>query len=214
MNASIHIPVASDEADATLGKLLRGSATSWPGEDEWVALVQAIATGDQFAFRDLYARMHSLVFTLIMRIVRDLQTSEELTIDVFHGIWTRAASYRQSGGSVVGWVMNQARSRAIDQTRFERRQKRVNPFPDNPESEQQSPTADALFDSELRGLQVRRAVAQLTEYERTAIEMAYFSDCTYAEVADRLHEPPGTVKTRIRSGLAKLRVSLAAEEHS
>lgn len=206
-------PELVNEAPAlTLGALLRGS-TSGPRtpESKWVELVQAIAQGDQVALRDLFGRMHTLVFTLITRIVRDKRTAEELTLDVFHDIWRDAGSYSPAGGSVVGWVMNQARSRAIDQLRYEHRKKRVDPFPDVDASYVEDNAASRLEESE-RDRHLRAAVAQLAPQERNAIETAFFADCTYAETAALLQAPTGTVKTRIRSGLEKLRASLGSEE--
>jgi RNA polymerase sigma-70 factor (ECF subfamily) len=178
-----------------------------PSESAWLAILQSIAAGDQLALRELYGRMHHLVFTLIMRIVQNRQTAEELTLDVFHDVWERAGSYEEGTGSVVGWVMNQARSRAIDQTRFERRKKRVNPFPDE-DAEVSANLPEALLNASQHEQQIRCALTYLTPPEQRVIELAFFADCTYAEVALRLDEPAGTVKTRIRSALKKLRVVL------
>jgi RNA polymerase sigma-70 factor, ECF subfamily len=197
----------------TLGSLLQGASSSQVPESLWVGLVHSIATGDQAALRDLYGRVHAPVFTLVLRIVRDQRTAEEVTIDVFHQVWKRAHTYQSAGGTVVGWVMNQARSRAIDQIRFEGRKKRVNPFPESHDTEEE-PDSGELLDSRCRETQLRAAVARLTPKERSAIEMAFFSECTHAEVAVRLQEPEGTVKSRIRSGLEKLRQALTSPESS
>jgi RNA polymerase sigma-70 factor, ECF subfamily len=117
----------------TLGDLLYGGQTTPPvSEKDWVALVHAIAAGDQRALHTLYERMHRVVFTLSVRITNDRATAEELTLDVFHDVWRRASSYDPAGGSVAGWIMNQARSRAIDRLRFEQRKKRVDPHAESP----------------------------------------------------------------------------------
>jgi RNA polymerase sigma-70 factor (ECF subfamily) len=193
----------------TLGTILcAGVPKVRTSEASWVALVQSVAAGDQLALRDLYGRSHAIVFTLIMRIVRDKLTAEELTLDVFHDIWKRARSYDVAGGTVVGWIMNQARSRAIDRMRFESRKKRVDPHPDAAEPATES-DADAEIDSGARDRQLRVAVSRLAFGERSAIELAFFSEFTYGETAVRLNEPVGTVKSRIRSGLDKLRHALA-----
>jgi RNA polymerase sigma-70 factor (ECF subfamily) len=95
----------------TLGALLyAGCGSQLTTESVCLALVRSIAEGDQVALRDLYVRMHRLVFTLIVRIVQDRGTAEELTLDVFHDVWRRASSYEEAGGTVVGWILNQARS--------------------------------------------------------------------------------------------------------
>jgi RNA polymerase sigma factor (sigma-70 family) len=94
-------------------------------EGEWVEIVRSIASREPHALHALYQRAHRIVFTLIMRITNDGETAEEVTMDVFHDVWRRAATYDAAGGTVVGWIMNQARSRAIDRLRFEQRKKRV-----------------------------------------------------------------------------------------
>src|SRR5262245_6460676 len=118
------------EGPRSLGELLRaGESTPRASEKEWYELVRAIARGDQLALHTLYIQTHRLVFTLSMRITSNRATAEELTLDVFHDVWRRAATYDPANGSVVGWVMNQTRSRAIDRLRFEQRLKRTNDQP-------------------------------------------------------------------------------------
>ena len=87
-------------------------------EADWVALVQAVAAGHLPALHALYARTHRIVFTLTMRISNNRETAEELTLDVFHDVWRRASTYDPANGTVVGWIMDQARSRAIDRLPF------------------------------------------------------------------------------------------------
>ena len=109
---------------ATLGDVLYAKSKAPVPEQDWAALVQSIAAGDQLALHALYERAHRIVFTLIMRITANRETAEELTIDVFHDVWRRASRYDAANGTVLGWIMNQARSRAIDRLRFESRKKR------------------------------------------------------------------------------------------
>src|SRR6185295_565107 len=109
---------------ATLGDVLYAASKAPVPEQDWTALVQSIAGGDQLALHALYEMAHRLVFTLIMRITANRETAEELTIDVFHDVWRRASDYDPANGTVLGWIMNQARSRAIDRVRFESRKKR------------------------------------------------------------------------------------------
>jgi RNA polymerase sigma-70 factor (ECF subfamily) len=200
------------ERPATLGDVLYAAKSkNVPSERDWVALVQRVAAGDQLALHGLYERTHRVVFTLALRLTSSRETAEELTLDVFHDVWRRAARYDPANGTVLGWIMNQARSRAIDRLRFEQRKKRV-----DPEAGDSLPLAEALnghdvlhFKQQCQAL--RAALGLLTAAERQAIEAAFFSEMTHAEVAARLNEPLGTVKTRIRSGLHKLRQTLAAE---
>ena len=190
----------------TLGALLYADdSKDRVSEDEWFALVQAIAAGDQLSLRALFERTHRLVYTLSVRITNDPQTAEELTVDVFHDIWRRAGSYDAADGTVLGWVMNQARSHAIDRVRLQQREKRIDPGADA-----SCATADSYAELVIddQSLAVPQAVKLLTSTEREAIETAYFAELTYAQTAARLNQPFGTIKTRIRSGLAKLREAL------
>jgi RNA polymerase sigma-70 factor, ECF subfamily len=196
--------------ETTLGDLLYANKARAPiPESDWVVLVQSIARGDQLALHALYTRTHRLVFTLIMRITSNRETSEELTLDVFHDVWRKASTYDPAGGSVVGWIMNQARSRAIDRVRFDRRKKRVDDHPDGPSVATAAGGPQEAFDVREQGRLLRLALQALTSQDRQAIETAFFSELTYAEAAARLNQPVGTVKTRIRSGLAALRQALA-----
>jgi RNA polymerase sigma-70 factor (ECF subfamily) len=178
-------------------------------ETDWRRLVGAIAKGDQAALHALYERTHRIVFTLIVRITNNRETAEELTLDVFHDVWRRASTYDVKGGSVVGWIMNQARSRAIDRVRFDQRKKRLNHHPDNEFPVAADSGPQEAFDLREQARLLRDALTVLKPEERQAIETAFFSELTYHEVAARLRQPLGTVKTRIRSGLGKLRQALA-----
>lgn len=206
------VPAIGTEADGTLGAVLytKPPAKLVP-EQEWVGLVQSVAAGNQPALHALYERAHRVVFTLALRITGDRETAEEVTLDVFHDVWRRASSYDPANGSVLGWIMNQARSRSVDRLRFETRKKRVDPAPgDGPQADDEAADGFAMLELKERAMALRAALGVLTADEREAIESAFFSELTYAEVAARLNQPLGTVKTRIRSGLHKLRRALAA----
>ena len=211
MSANVR-PEQLEPTETTLGDLLYADkGKPQDSEAEWVELVCAISTGDQLALQRLYGRAHRIVFTLVMRIVNSRETAEELTLDVFHDVWRRAGRYDASGGTVVGWIMNQARSRAIDRLRFENRKKRINPNPQGADEESERGPGDTLEGKE-RGHALRAAVlAVLTREERLAIETAFFLEHTHVEVATLLNQPLGTVKTRIRSAMVKLRDALATE---
>jgi RNA polymerase sigma-70 factor, ECF subfamily len=200
----------TEKSPTTLGDVLYAKCKAPVPEQEWAALVQSIAAGDQFALHALYERAHRIVFTLIMRIAANRETAEELTIDVFHDVWRHASRYDAANGTVLAWIMNQARSRAIDRMRFERRKKRSHGGDVQPLGEATADPRDVL---ELReqGESLRAALATLTPEERQAIETTFFAGLTHAEAAARLNQPLGTIKTRIRSGLHRLRQALAAE---
>jgi RNA polymerase sigma-70 factor (ECF subfamily) len=179
-------------------------------EKDWVRLVQSIAAGDQLALHSLYEQTHRIVFTLIVRITNNRETAEELTVDVFYDVWRRASAYDPAGGSVVGWIMNQARSRAIDRLRFENRKKRVINYLENPLITTAANDPQHAWQVKEQSQFLQNALEVLTPEERQVIESAFFSELTYQEVAAKLNQPIGTVKTRIRSGLSKLRQKLGA----
>jgi RNA polymerase sigma-70 factor (ECF subfamily) len=199
-----------ERTPGTLGEVLYANPSSaLVSEAEWVALVQSVAAGDQRALFALYERAHRVVFTLTMRITVNRETAEEVTLDVFYEVWRRASHYRESDGTVLGWIMNQARSRAIDRLRFEQRKKRVRPETVD-DVATATPDPDDLIAFTQQSQALRGALDVLTRDERQAIEAAFFSELTYAKVAEQLNQPLGTIKTRIRSGLHKLRQALAA----
>jgi RNA polymerase sigma-70 factor (ECF subfamily) len=151
------------------------------------------------------------VFTVIMRITRNRQGAEELTLDVFHDLWRKASRYDPEAGPVLGWILIQARSRALDRLRHERREKRVAGAEDW-RDESVVLNSEEMVAKRQAGRALREALSALTAGELLAIETAYFSELSYTEAAERLGEPVGTVKTRIRSGLTKLRKVLVCEE--
>jgi RNA polymerase sigma-70 factor (ECF subfamily) len=200
----------AQETPATLGDVLYAKSKAPVPEQDWAALVQSIAAGDQLALHALYEMAHRIVFTLAMRITANRETAEELTVDVFHDVWRRASGYDPANGTVLGWIMNQARSRAIDRLRFENRKKRSDGGDVQPLAEAAADPRDAVELREQRD-SLHKALAALTAGERQAIETTFFAGFTHAEAAARLNQPLGTIKTRIRSGLHKLRHALPAE---
>jgi RNA polymerase sigma-70 factor (ECF subfamily) len=210
----VRLPVTpkkqAQNSAATLGDVLYAKSKAPVPEQDWATLVQSIAAGDQLALHALYERAHRIVFTLVLRITANRETAEELTIDVFHDVWRRASRYDAANGTVLGWIMNQARSRAIDRVRFENRKKRSHDGDVQPVAEAAADPHDVLALRQ-QGESLRAALTALTPDERQAIETTFFAELTHAEVAARLKQPLGTIKTRIRSGLHKLRHRLTAE---
>jgi RNA polymerase sigma-70 factor (ECF subfamily) len=198
-------------AASTLGDVLY-SRTSRPlvAEAEWVALVHAVARGDQPALHGLYERAHRAVFTLAVRITANRETAEELTLDVFHDVWRRAHAYDAANGTVLGWIMNQARSRSIDRVRHDLRAKRAVRLR---EAAEPAVAEDASEELERKQARARAASALrgLEPAQRQAIAATFFEGLTHAEAATRLREPLGTIKTRIRAALRKLRLVMGME---
>lgn len=203
-----------DPTPGTLGGVLYAKDGPTPPETEWVQLVQSIAARDQLALHALYERAHRLVFTLALRITSNRDTAEELTLDVFHDIWRNAVKYEPAAGTVLGWILNLVRWRAIDRLRFESRQKRLQPQDQDWRHWTAPRDSEDAIALRQEAEALRKALMVLTPDEQHVIELAYFSGLTYGEVAERLNQPLGTVKTRIRSGLAKLREALANGEQS
>lgn len=173
----------NEPTQSTLGDVLYGGLSQTPAtEKDWVKLVQSIAAGDPLALQGLYERTHRIVFTLIMRLLGNRETAEELTLEVFTELWRRAPNYDVESERVVAWVMNVARSKALDRLRFEHTE------------------------------YFRAALDALTPEERRAIEGAFFSQLTPEEISARLNQPAETVRAEIRAGLHKLRRALAADE--
>jgi len=202
-----------ERAPGTLGEVLyAGTSKVLVSEGEWVVLIRAVAAADQGALHALYERSHRAVFTLAMRITANRETAEEVTLDVFHDVWRHASCYQEENGTVLGWIMIQARSRAIDRLRFDQRKKRANPEIGDPLPAVVTASPDDLIALKEQSQALRAALVVLTPDERMAIEAAFFSEMTYVEVAERLNQPLGTIKTRIRTGLHKLRQALAEGE--
>jgi RNA polymerase sigma-70 factor, ECF subfamily len=198
------------KSPATLGDVLYAKSKVQVPEQVWAKLVHSIAAGDEHALHALYVMAHRIVFTLIMRITANRQTAEELTIDVFHDIWRGAAHYDPMKGTVLAWIMNRARSRAIDRLRFENRKKRSTA--DNlPVEDEAMADPDDVVALREQQVALRVALAALTPDERQAIELTFFAGHTHIEAAARLDQPLGTIKSRIRAALHKLRQALAVE---
>jgi len=174
------------------------------------AALERMARGDQEALAQLYDRYGRLVYSLALRIVRDQRDAEEIVQEVFSQAWRQSGRYSAGRGSVVAWMLTLTRSRAIDRVRGRRARPEATAsetaladVPDN------APAADEQLAWAARTAQVRAALDSLPFLQRTAIELAFYEGLTHVEIAERLEQPLGTVKTRIRQGLLKLRDRLA-----
>ena len=174
-------------------------------------LIQQVAKQDRDAFSQLYDRFSTLVFTLAMRMLKARSDAEDLLQEVFVQVWRQAQNYSAERGSPEAWIINIARSRAIDKIRSIRRMQKSFVLTDDParaESPENVESSEA--ESETR-LTMNSALANLPDPQRKVLELAYFDGLTQNEIAGQLAEPLGTVKTRMRSGIQKLREILGTQ---
>jgi RNA polymerase sigma-70 factor (ECF subfamily) len=174
-----------------------------------VDLIRRMAAGDREACAPFYDRFAPLVYPLVLRIVRDPTEAADVLQEVFWEAWQAADRYDPGRGSPEAWLVTRARSRAIDRVRATRRRGGATATPLDEAVVAADPAPDAADRVADRGVVVS-ALARLTEAQREVIELAYYGGLTQTEIADRLKQPLGTVKTRIRLGLERLREVLVA----
>jgi RNA polymerase sigma-70 factor (ECF subfamily) len=168
-------------------------------------LLARVARGDQEAFAELYDRYASVVFGVIRRVLRDPTQSEEVAQEVLVEAWRIAARYDPDRGSVRTWLCTMAHRRAVDRVRSEQASReRIERIAHDQHNAEGDVVSDAVT-SRLERQQVRDALGTLTDLQREAIELAYYGGHTYREVSELLGAPLGTVKTRMRDGLIRLR---------
>jgi RNA polymerase sigma-70 factor, ECF subfamily len=174
------------------------------------ASLARIAGGDEQALAELYDRHARLVFSLALRILQVRADAEDVVQEVFAQVWAQARRYDPGRGAVAAWMLTLARSRAIDRLRARRARPEAGA---EPALAERLPDSAAPPDHDLLSAEqvdrLRRALAGLPNAQRVALELAYYEGLTHAEVAVRLGQPLGTVKTRIRQAVIRLRESLA-----
>jgi RNA polymerase sigma-70 factor, ECF subfamily len=173
-----------------------------------INVVQRLAAGDRDAVAELYDRHAARVMGLALRIVRNSSDAEDVVQEVFSQAWRTAPNYQPARGTVAGWLLMMARTRAIDRLRSrESRRDAV----DGPELDglpaDVAPVSEQLIASQ-QAARVREAMMTLPVEQRTALELAYFEGLTQTEIAERTQTALGTVKTRIRTALTSLRRSV------
>ncbi|WP_322795561.1 sigma-70 family RNA polymerase sigma factor [Tepidiforma sp.] len=195
----------------------RLSAAELAERADWTdeALMHAILARDPHAFAVLYDRYVDLVYTAAYRILGDTGLAEDTVQDVFVRLWRRPETFIAERGRFISWLMSVTRNRAVDELRARgRRWKREgSPIAEPAEHAEpifHQPQPDPLRSAELHDeqLAVRRALASLPREQQEVLELAYFGGLTQQQIAALLHEPLGTVKTRIRLGMQKLRRGL------
>jgi RNA polymerase sigma-70 factor (ECF subfamily) len=168
-------------------------------------IIEHCARGDEAAFALLYDELAGLVYGIVLKVVRNPALAEEVTQEVFTEVWRQAPRHDRKRGSVRSWVATIAHRRAVDRVRSEQAARH------REEREAAGATVDLTYEveeavgNEMERQRVRQALQSLTEVQRDAVELAYYGGYTYREVAVVLDVPEGTVKTRIRDGLIRLR---------
>lgn len=176
-------------------------------------LLEHISNQDRDALETLYERYGRRVFSLAVRILSDSVSAEEVTQDVFMSVWRRGATYVSKKGKFTTWLFSIAHNRTIDDLRKRRRDRsRNNDDIDdhlNLESSDVSPADATVAQSEYA--KIRAAMEKLPDEQKNVVELSYFKGLTQTEIADKTGQPLGTVKTRMRLALKKLRKALSAE---
>jgi RNA polymerase sigma-70 factor (ECF subfamily) len=176
----------------------------------WDEYVRRAAAGEPEGLSSLYDESSSLVYGVILRILGNEADAEEVTSDVYTQVWRQAKNFQTQRGTVQSWLVMLARSRAIDRLRSSQRLKREQPEEEASEFASPDPNPEQRRVEKEQTERVRRALEALAPAQREAIEMAFYGGYTQTELAEKLGQPLGTVKTRIRLGMMKLREHLAA----
>ena len=181
----------------------RGRAVGTAPGPDLAALLAEVAKGDQAAFEAVYDRVAAPVFGTVRSVVRDPGLTEEVTQEVFVEIWRAASRFDASRGSAMAWVATIAHRRAVDRVRSEQR---------SADRDRRAASSLIAYDDVAETVEdnldrerVRRCLRTLTDLQREAVTLAYYGGYTYREVANLLRVPAGTVNTRMRDGLIRLR---------
>lgn len=177
---------------------------------DWTPLLHRIAQGDHAAVADLYDATNKVVFGLALRILADRAIAEDVVVEVYAQVWRQASTYDTQRGTPLSWLLTLARSRAIDALRGRQRVQKIEPLETIANADSETLNPEETSSTVERRRVVCRALDSLSADQRQVIELAYFSDLSHAEIAAKLGQPLGTVKTRIRTGLLRLRELLGS----
>ncbi|HYP54038.1 MAG TPA: sigma-70 family RNA polymerase sigma factor [Pyrinomonadaceae bacterium] len=177
--------------------------------NDQATLIRSVASGDQHALAALYDSTSRLVYGLVLRILGDAGAAEEVLLDVYTQVWRQANQYSERRGSPLAWLTTIARSRAIDRLRAGRQdEQRERPLDLSVQTATTENLEEAMARREVQ-TKVRAALDALPPEQREVIELAYYSGMSHSEIAARTGHPLGTVKTRTRLGMSRLRQLLA-----
>ncbi len=197
---------------ATVGRVSGLASPRSGGEDRAAdaAVLRRMAAGDSGALAELYDRHARGVYSLALRVLHDVHEAEDVVQDVFSQAWRQATRYDAARAAVGAWLLNLTRSRAIDRLRA-RRARPEAPVDTEVIAAVAGPgmAADEHAISDERARLVRQALDDLPRLQRVAVELAFYEGLTHVEIAEQLEQPLGTVKTRIRLGLLRLRDALS-----
>jgi len=184
-----------------------------PAQENDVELLKAIVARDEVALARLYDRYRVILFGLLMRILNNREEAEDVLQEVFLQVWRKAEDFDEDRGRPFTWLVTLARSRGIDRLRTLGARERVAEASAREVPEEVSDAAADAFKSEQRGI-VSDALAKLPDEQKRPLMLAYFDGLTQSEIATHLGAPLGTVKSRMRTGLIRLRELLAGQGES
>jgi RNA polymerase sigma-70 factor (ECF subfamily) len=174
-------------------------------------LARRLLQKDVEAFEQLYERHSRIVYALVLRILQQGSTAEEVVQDVFLQVWRNARHYDEQRGPFIPWLMTLARNRALDRLRLKsERQRRQEAQTEEFPPVLEVPQFEQILDEKRRAERVRALMASLHPQQKKAIELAFFEGLSHSEIAESLKEPLGTVKSWIRNGLLRLKEGLQA----
>ena len=186
-------------------------AAAGAGDDILERLLAQVARGDEQAFADLYQRVAAAVFGLVSKVVRNPAQSEEVTQEVIVELWRTAPRFDPARGTARSWIMTCAHRRAVDRVRSAESAARRDDLAGRRDQGRPYDEVVEQVESSLEREHVRRGLQALTALQREAVVLAYYGGHTHREIAELLGVPQGTVKTRLRDGLIRLRDHLGVE---
>ena len=181
------------------------AAARGSGDDRLERLLALVAGGSEEAFAELYREVAAAVFGLVGRVVRDPAQSEEVTQEVFVELWRTASRFDPARGSARSWIMTCAHRRAVDRVRSAERAARRDDLAGRRDQGRPYDEVAEQVETSLEREHVRRSQDALTDLQREAVVLAYYGGYTHREIAELLGVPSGTVRTRLRDGLLRLR---------
>jgi RNA polymerase sigma-70 factor, ECF subfamily len=196
--------------DVAMSRIDTVTGANTTNQDHEIELLRRISEGDRAAFAEFYDLYSSLLFSVAVKILRDQKEAEDVLQDVFIQIWDKAKAFDAKLGKPSSWAMTFVRNKAIDRIRASQRRAKLveSATAEILPTQLEGPSANDSVCGREKAEFIRTAVIALPTEQRQAIEMAFFSGLTQNEISERLREPLGTIKARIRRGMLKLREKL------